>query len=313
MLFARPGIQRLLLVLALAGITPGAAVAQSEPATAMGGLPLPDQMTAASLTAALAELDRSRTTIVADVGSRTVTWGDIADAIRAMPRIVSTIPFQQLHQSAVVQVMQQKALALRAETAGIENDPLVQRRLKNATDEVLANEILRRSLAPNITEPALRVVYDGVIAGKPGPDEVRPRIIMVDTRDEATALIQRLRDGGDFSALARQFSKDGTAANGGDLGYIRLDLLAPEIGAVAFALGIGQITSFPVRSGNFWCVIRVDSRRQVLAPSFEEARAALEQDVIHAGVPELKRLALKDAPVTYYGPAGKKPPPQRPQ
>ena len=310
MLFARPGIQRLLLVLALAGMTPGVAAAQSEPP---GGLPLPDQLTAASLTAALAELDRSRTTIVAEVGSRAVTWGDIADAIRAMPRIVSTIPFQQLYQSAAVQVMQQKALALRAEAAGLEKDPLVQRRLKNATDEALANEILRRSLAPNITEPALRGVYDGVIAGKPGPDEVRPRIIMVDTRDEATALIQRLQDGGDFAALARQFSKDGTAANGGDLGYIRLDLLAPEIGAVAFALGIGQMTSFPVRSGNLWCIIRVDSRRQVSAPSFEEARAALEQDVIHAGVPELKRLALKDAAVTYYGLAGKKPPPQRPQ
>jgi hypothetical protein len=35
------------------------------------------------------------------------------------------------------------------------------------------------------------------------------------------------------------------------------------------------------------------------------ARDALEQDIIHAGTWKLMRETIKDAPVTYYGLAGK--------
>jgi peptidyl-prolyl cis-trans isomerase C len=299
MAFAESGArtQRLLAVLAI--VLPGMAYAQT-PAPPLIGLPPPDFKAEASLNAALAELDRSATTVVAEVGSRAITRGDVADAIRAMPRIVSAIPLQQLYQSAAGQVMEQEALALIGTQAGLDKDPVVQRRMKNAADQALAGEVLRRSLAPNITDKALHAVYDALVANKPGPDEVQARIIMVNTKDEAATLIQRLQGGADFAALARDFSKDGTAASGGDLGFARLDMLAPEIGSVAFALAPGQITSFPVRCNNSWFIIKVEGRRQVAAPSFEAARDALEQDVIHAGVPALTRLALQPGLVKFH-------------
>lgn len=263
--------------------------------------------------AALAVLDRSSGTVVAEVGSATVTWGDVADSIRSMPPIVGSVPFQQLYQRAAAQVMQVQALALLATQSGLDKDPIVQRRLKNAADQALAGEYMRRSLAPNITDKALRAVYDGAVAGKPGPEEVDARIIMVDSEDEATALIQRLQKGADFPQLARESSKDGTAENDGELGYARLDMLAPEIGSVVFALAPGQMTAFPVRSGNSWFILKVESRRQPPPPSFEVARTPLEQDVIHAGVPELRRMALQAVAIRYYGLAGKKQPVETPK
>ena len=78
------------------------------------GLPLPAIQADASLSATLAMFDQFAGTIVAEVGNRTVTWGDVADAIRAMPAIVSGLPVQQIYQNATVQLMQQKALALAA-------------------------------------------------------------------------------------------------------------------------------------------------------------------------------------------------------
>lgn len=299
--FGYQGVWRRSPLAVVAILLPALALAQ----TPVAGLPTPDIRSEVSLRAAVAELDRSPATVVAEVGSRTVTWGELADAIRGMPVIVGAIPFQQLYQNAAVQVMQQKALALLAEKGGLDKDPLVQRRVQDAADQALATEYLRRSLAPNVTSKGLRAVYDGVIAGKPGPEEVRARVIMVDSREEAESLIKRLQSGSEFAALARAFSKDGTAASGGDLGYARLDMLAPEIGSVVFSLGLGQITAFPVRSANEWFIIKVEGRQQPPAPDFDTARAKLEQDVIHAGIPELKRMALQSAPVTYYGLAGK--------
>jgi peptidyl-prolyl cis-trans isomerase C len=148
--------------------------------------------------------------------------------------------------------------------------------------------------------------YKALVANKPAPEEVSARLIMVDSQEQAETLIQRLQGGADFSALARDYSKDGTASNGGELGYVRLDMLSPEIGSVMFALAPGQTTAYPIRSHNAWFIVRVEGRRQPEAPTFAAARDALEQDIIHAGAPALMSEAVKDAPVKYYGLTGRK-------
>jgi parvulin-like peptidyl-prolyl isomerase len=68
------------------------------------------------------------------------------------------------------------------------------------------------------------------------------------------------------------------------------------------------MTQYPIKTHNGWIILRVEGRRQPLAPTFDAARSALEQDIIHAGAPELMREALKTAPVSYYGMVGKKTP-----
>jgi peptidyl-prolyl cis-trans isomerase C len=291
-----------ILLLAVAAAATGGAKAQI-PAQ---GLPPPDVGAYASLQAAVGELERSADTVVAEVGPRKITWGDIADTIRAMPAIVGGVPFPGLYQRAAIELMQQEAMAVHGQTSGLDKDPVVQRRMRNAADQAMATEVLRRSLAPNLTEKALRETYEALVANKPAPEEVQARLIMVDTLDEATTLIKRLQGGANFASLAGEFSKDGSAGNGGDLGYARLDMLSPEIGSVIFAMAPGQITAYPVRCQNKWFILRVEGRRQPPAPTFEAARGALEQDVIHAGAPVLMQAALNAAPVTYHGLTGKK-------
>lgn len=271
-----------------------------------GGLVPPDVNSDAALDAALAVLDRSANTVVAEVGLHTITWGDVADAIRALPPIVGNVPFPVVYQRTATQLVEQEALVLRGERAGLEKDPAVRRRMQNAADQAMATEVLRRSLAPNLTDKALFETYKALVANKPAPEEVSARLIMVDSQEQAETLIQRLQGGADFSALARDYSKDGTASNGGELGYVRLDMLSPEIGSVMFALAPGQTTAYPVRSHNAWFIVRVEGRRQPASPTFAAARDALEQDIIHAGAPALMSEAVKDAPVKYYGLTGRK-------
>ena len=292
-----------LLGLAAIVVSATGAFAQTQGGPA-AGLPAPGPEAFASLQKLEAELDRSGGTVVADVGPHAVTWADIADIIRAMPPIAGGVPFPVLYQRAATQALEQAALALRGETSGLDKDPVVRRRMRNAADQALATEVIRRSLAPNLTDQALHATYDALVANKAAPEEVDIRLIMTDTKAEATALIGQLNSGANFAELATKFSKDGTAQNGGELGYARQDLLSPEIGAVAFAMAPGQMTAYPVRSGNGWFVIRVESRRQPAAPTFAAARGPLEQDIIHAGAPFLMRQALKSAPVSYHGAAG---------
>src|SRR5262249_59407197 len=46
-------------------------------------------------------------------------------------------------------------------------------------------------------------------------------------KGQVDTIMARLRDGGDFADLARQFSQDGSAASGGDLGWLARGELAP--------------------------------------------------------------------------------------
>jgi parvulin-like peptidyl-prolyl isomerase len=75
-------------------------------------------------------------------------------------------------------------------------------------------------------------------------EQVRARHIVVNTKEEAQAILTRLQAGEDFAALAKQHSQDeNTKEAGGDLGYFhRGQLISPEIEEAAFALQSDQIS-----------------------------------------------------------------------
>lgn len=117
--------------------------------------------------------------------------------------------------------------------------------------------------------------YAADYADKPGPVEVRLRIILTPTEQEAQAVLAQLKAGADFSALARRASRDASRSAGGDVGYQPQDTLLPEVGAVAFSMPAGQTTAYPIHLADGWCILRVEERRQAPRPSFISVRERL--------------------------------------
>jgi peptidyl-prolyl cis-trans isomerase C len=89
-------------------------------------------------------------------------------------------------------------------------------------------------------------VRDKITANVPtSTEQVHARYILVLSEDEANQVLGMLQAGGDFAALAQQYSKDSvTSVNGGDLGWFpRGGLLDPALEEAAFALQPGQTSS----------------------------------------------------------------------
>ena len=88
---------------------------------------------------------------------------------------------------------------------------------------------------------------------------------------------ERLDNGEKFETLARQFSEDGTASNGGDLGWVNPGDTVPQFEQAMNALKDQQISE-PVRSPFGWHIIQVLERRKQ-DMSKEAARLKARQEI----------------------------------
>jgi peptidyl-prolyl cis-trans isomerase SurA len=88
---------------------------------------------------------------------------------------------------------------------------------------------------------------------------------------------ERLDNGEKFEALARQFSEDGTASNGGDLGWVNPGDTVPQFEKAMNELKNNQVSE-PVRSPFGWHVIQVLERRKQ-DMSKESARLKARQEI----------------------------------
>ena len=81
--------------------------------------------------------------------------------------------------------------------------------------------------------------------------------ILVEKEEEATAAIERINNGEEFDAVAKEISKDSTAANGGLLGPFTEGQMVPEFEKAVKELKNGEMTSSPVKSEFGYHVIKV--------------------------------------------------------
>jgi len=105
--------------------------------------------------------------------------------------------------------------------------------------------------------------------------------ILFKPEDKATAekVLKEVQGGGDFAALAKQYSIDtATASKGGDLGWPTSPYV-PEFQTALDKLKKGQ-TSALVQSPYGWHIIRVTDERSGTQQTLEEVKAQIEQIIV---------------------------------
>lgn len=106
-------------------------------------------------------------------------------------------------------------------------------------------------------------------------EQIHAYHILVETEEEAKAVLSRLQSGEDFAALAKELSKDtGSAEKGGDLGWFPRGVMVEPFEEAAFALQPGQISE-PVKTDFGYHVIKVverDSNRPLEPEMLETKR-----------------------------------------
>lgn len=93
-------------------------------------------------------------------------------------------------------------------------------------------------------------------------EQAHARHILVETEEEAQAVVERLNEGEEFADLAAEVSTDsGSAAQGGDLGWVPQGSFVAPVDEAVFSLPIGEVSE-PIESTFGWHVIEVLEREE---------------------------------------------------
>ncbi|MBF0560882.1 MAG: peptidylprolyl isomerase [Alphaproteobacteria bacterium] len=106
----------------------------------------------------------------------------------------------------------------------------------------------------------------------------------LEVRQLIDRLVQQMRDGANFQAIARQFSQSASAASGGDMGWTAEGQVDEEIDKALRHMEPGQLAVIRTLSG--YHVLLLRDRRQTAAVEGSEAKITLSQIFIPTTGPE---------------------------
>ena len=151
------------------------------------------------------------------------------------------------------------------------NDILPKALLDQIRGELTWRNVVQRRLRPTVDVGDEEI--DEVIArmrSSQGRMQLRVSEILLgvdsvlqddDVRRAAERLVEQLRRGANFEALARQFSQSATASVGGDLGWIEEGQLPDELGEALGRMRPGDLAGPIPTFGGFYVLLLRDQRR----------------------------------------------------
>ncbi|MQA18595.1 peptidylprolyl isomerase [Rugamonas rivuli] len=200
----------------------------------------------------------------------------------------------QLREMVKKELIGREVMIQEADKQGFGTKPEVKAAIENARQSIIINAMLADYVKKNpIKDTEIKAEYDKYKAAM-GEKEYHSRHILVATEQEAKDIIAKLKAGGKFEELAK-VSKDGSANNGGDLGWMAPGKLVKPFADAMVALKNGEITQTPVKTEYGYHVIKLEESRATKLPAVEEVKGqiaeALQQRKIAAFRDELTKKA----------------------
>lgn len=110
--------------------------------------------------------------------------------------------------------------------------------------------------------------------------EIEAQHILVADEETANEVKSQLEDGSDFAELAAEHSTDGSAQNGGELGYFTAGDMVPAFEDAAYSLDVDEVSD-PVQSQHGFHIIKVTDKRETEEDlgSYEEMKDQISRQL----------------------------------
>ena len=168
------------------------------------------------------------------------------------------------------------ALETAMKTAGIDATALREQITNSLLTDAVSSKVATGGAAPTATQ--IKAYYNANKSQFGTPAQVHAEHILLATKDKALAqtVLAKVKAGGNFSALAKQYSTDpGTKDNGGDLGWAAPSAYVTEFADAVDSMKVGDVRLVQSQFG--WHIVKLLGRRAATQQTLQQATAAVTQ------------------------------------
>ncbi len=158
----------------------------------------------------------------------------------------------------------------------------IQGRMKNHYIKELVSAYVETKLVEKIEIPkeVIAEYYNFHLEDFIIPERVRLFEIVVSSQKAAEDILRRLSMGESFETLAMRESITESREKGGDLGWIDVRKLEPEISSLVTRINTGDILANPIRSEVGYHIIKLGARTQRRMLTLEEATPSIKNMLV---------------------------------
>ena len=220
-----------------------------------------------------------------------VTVADVLSEVNKMPPANRPEFFKNkgLIQQLANNLLIRRVLAKEAANEKLDQDEVLKAGLAVAKDRVMSDARLnqmdaRNEPTPQAIEAYSRNTYTANIQKYEEAAQTRASHILIEKKDDKSAaqaqeILDKLKAGGKFEDLAKEFSKDpGSAARGGDLGFFGQGRMVKPFEDAVNALAKPGDLSGLVESQFGYHIIRLDERKPKTVKTFDEVKGTLNEE-----------------------------------
>ena len=122
----------------------------------------------------------------------------------------------------------------------------------------------------------LQNLYDENAELYTNPERRRAQHILVESEELADDLLEKIKQGADFTELAKANSEDSSSSEeGGDLGFFERELMGTEFDEAAFAMSIGDVSDVVSTEYGYFHIIKLTDIEAETMQAFDEVEEQL--------------------------------------
>ena len=236
----------------------------------------------------------SADTVVATVNGTEITLGHMILVRSGLPEQYQQLPADVLWTGILDQLVNQTLLST---ADGATETTRVRLAMENERRALLAGEAAQAAANAAVSDEALQALYESRYAAADMALEYNASHILVESEEEAQAIVEEINGGADFAVVAREKSTGPSGPNGGSLGWFGPGMMVQPFQDAVEALEVGAVSA-PVKTQFGWHVILLNETRQQEAPALDAVRGELTQELQQTAVSDLLAQLTESAEIS---------------
>jgi len=180
----------------------------------------------------------------------------------------------------IVSLINRQLVIEQAKKEGFDQSEQILSTVKDMAETYIAQQyLIKIASAINLSEEVLVAYYEDNFLDQPEQYEIAH--ILLATKDEVDGVLESLKNGVDFSSLAKTKSKDKVSAEkGGDLGWLASGDMLPSFYKTVSELHRGEVSAQATKTQFGWHIIKLNDKREKTALPYAQVKQRIQQALI---------------------------------